>query len=428
MRRERVDPRPDWLERVEAQGLTYAVDRPEQEGPAGASGAAFRAYWHEEHAYVLTEAEAEHLEAVTEELHRMSVEAARHLLRRPRLLASLGLPEPLLAELVPLLDESLAAAATSPTLYGRFDLVWDGEGPVSMLEYNADTPAGLVEAAVCQWHWLEDVAPDRDQWNLLHERLVRTWRRIGSGTGAGGVPGGFGAGVPDGKVHLAVGQEEPTEDWATVGYLAETAAEAGLDPVVLTMESVGWHPGRGCFVDADLAEIRTCFKMYPWEWLVTDPFGRHVVERRATTTWVEPLWKMLLSSKTILVALWETYPGHENLLRAEVDGPHGMREYVAKPVFGWEGAGIDVVADDVATSRPAGHTTGQPRIFQEYLPAPRFGGAAPVLGSWVVGGRAAGLGIRESDGPVTDTGARFVPHLLDVPRSTPEQVSGWLDE
>jgi len=34
-----------------------------------------------------------------------------------------------------------------------------------------------------------------------------------------------------------------------------------------------------------------------------------------------------------------------------------------------------------------------------------------VLGSWVVDGEPAGLGIRE-DGWITGNGARFVPHII----------------
>jgi glutathionylspermidine synthase len=35
-----------------------------------------------------------------------------------------------------------------------------------------------------------------------------------------------------------------------------------------------------------------------------------------------------------------------------------------------------------------------------------------VLGAWTVDGEAAGLGIRESAGPVTDEYARFLPHVI----------------
>ena len=37
------------------------------------------------------------------------------------------------------------------SLYGRFDLRYDGQGPAKLLEYNADTPTSLFETAVFQW-------------------------------------------------------------------------------------------------------------------------------------------------------------------------------------------------------------------------------------------------------------------------------------
>ncbi|MBL0218756.1 MAG: glutathionylspermidine synthase family protein [Myxococcales bacterium] len=35
----------------------------------------------------------------------------------------------------------------------------------------------------------------------------------------------------------------------------------------------------------------------------------------------------------------------------------------------------------------------------------------PVIGSWVIGGEPAGIGIRETAGYVTNNVARFVPHI-----------------
>jgi glutathionylspermidine synthase len=36
-----------------------------------------------------------------------------------------------------------------------------------------------------------------------------------------------------------------------------------------------------------------------------------------------------------------------------------------------------------------------------------------VLGSWVIGGEPAGLGIREDDGLITGNFSRFVPHAIE---------------
>jgi hypothetical protein len=72
----------------------------------------------------------------------------------------------------------------------RFDLRYDGDGPATLLENNADTPTSLLQAAGPQWFWLEELYPDADQWNSLHERLVEAWRRQR-------------ALLPPGPVHLA---------------------------------------------------------------------------------------------------------------------------------------------------------------------------------------------------------------------------------
>ena len=404
MRRERMQPRPDWRATVEGQGLTYAVGR----GEAGEQ----EPYWHEEHAYVLDPAEVDLLEGATAELHRMCVQAAHRMVEDPAVRRALNLSGPAWEYV----RADLAAAGGDgtgvPSLYGRFDLAWDGEGPPKLLEYNADTPAGLVEAAVCQWYWLEDVHPDRDQWNQLHERLVLAWGPVGKR-------------LRGDTVHLAVGQDEPDEDWATVEYLAETAQEAGLRTRGITMEAIGWHRGREVFVDDAEAPVEACFKMYPWEWMLAEDFAAQLPT--APTTWLEPPWKLLLGSKALLATLWEIFPDHPNLLPAYLDGPRDLRRHVSKPVFGWEGAGIEISAGGAPVQlQTPGHTTGQARVWQEFVDLPSFDGARPVLGTWVVGGRPAGLGIRESDGLVTDTHARFLPHVIDGPRSTPEQVARWL--
>jgi glutathionylspermidine synthase len=51
-------------------------------------------------------------------------------------------------------------------------------------------------------------------------------------------------------------------------------------------------------------------------------------------------------------------------------------------------------------------------VYQGYATLPSIDGNHPVIGSWVIDGEARGIGIRESDGPVTDNYSRFVPHLF----------------
>ena len=399
MKRVPSTARRDWRRTVESQGLVYPVTVLDDGTEAP--------YWFEDAAYVLDEWEVEHLEDVTDRLHGMCVEAAHHLVTGAH--GTLGLPERALA----VARDSLAADPVS--VYGRFDLRYDGEGPAQLYEYNADTPTGLIESSVAQWYWLQDAHPERDQWNSLHERLVAAWRKNARRIGP--------------VLHLAHSEAETSgEEWMTVAYMRDTADQAGLNTVGMTMEQIGFDHDRRRFVDHEGRVIETCFKLYPWEDMIADEFGERVLADPDSTRWIEPLWKVLLSNKALLAALWHLYPGHENLLPAYLDRPWGMTSWIEKPLHGREGDGMKWVLDGAEHRSPHQNYGREGYCYQLWSPPAPFDGAYPVLGAWVVDGNAAGLGIRESDRPVTDYYARFVPHYIDAPTPGQDQRAAWLRE
>ncbi|MER5259911.1 MULTISPECIES: glutathionylspermidine synthase family protein [unclassified Streptomyces] len=400
MERRTLTPRPGWQQTVEDQGLIYPLTRYPDDS--------LRPYWDESACYVFSLPEVEALEEVVEELHAMCLAAAGHIVKHDRL-ADLGITDPRVAEAV---TEAWHRRSELPSLYGRFDLHYDGTDgrPAKMLEYNADTPTSLVEAASPQWFWMEECFPGADQWNSLHERLVDAWKKQ-----APLLP-------PGGPLYFAHSAgDELGEDLMTVAYLRETAQQAGLDTEAISMEDIGWDRLSRRFVDKKLGFIRSCFKLYPWEWLTTDRFAPHVLETldngggTGSTLWIEPAWKMLLSNKALLAVLWELYPGHPNLLPAYLDGPRELAlasgpGYVAKPLLGREGAGVTIHPPGDAQSSSS--VRAEACCYQELAPLPDFDGNRVVLGAWVVEDEAAGLGIRESAGLITDEYARFLPHVI----------------
>ena len=127
----------------------------------------------------------------------------------------------------------------------------------------------------------------------------------------------------------------------------------------------------------------------------------------ADTLWIEPPWRLMLASKGLLALLWQLFPGHPNLLPAyRAPGLCGGPE-LTKPLFGREGANI--TAPGLATPGPY---TESARLYQAYRELPCFDGNYPVFGTWVIGGRACGLGVREDDTPITRDTSRFVPHFF----------------
>ena len=387
MERHRGEPRPGWEKIVEGQGMVYG-------NPGRGQGGAPRLYWDESVHYTFAMDEVLSLEADVEVVHSMCLEAVEHVVTTERF-RDFAIPE--------YAWEGVAASwrRSDPHVYGRFDLRYDGGGPAKLLEYNADTPTTLLEASILQWHWLQDTHPDDDQWNSLHEKLVERWGEIR-------------AGLPGDDVYFTWSRGDSTgEDHVTVGYLQETAAEAGLSTVGLSIEDVGWDSSLERFVDLEEHFMSSVFKLYPWEWVLTDDFGKHVLSSLPETLWLEPLWKAVLSNKALLAVLWEMYPGHPNLLPAYLDQPGMLTEYVRKPRLGREGANIAIVSPGSET-QTGGVYGEEGYVYQLFAPLPEFDGYRPALGAWIVGDTSAGLGIRETVGLVTDDGAAFVPHRIPI--------------
>ncbi len=193
MKRIPVTPRSDYREKIEALGFDFHGD-----------------YWREEAYYRFTAEETACLEEATNEAYRLYCEAAQFIIEdNPEFMErALNIPKEI--------GERIRASwgADELSLYGRFDFILAKDGTPKILEFNADTPTSLLEASVIQWQWKEDVFPECDQFNGIHEGLVQSWKDI----------------FPKkGEIHFA-GALENNEDTGTLQYLASTAMEAGFLP------------------------------------------------------------------------------------------------------------------------------------------------------------------------------------------------------
>ncbi|MBX7103532.1 MAG: glutathionylspermidine synthase family protein [Gemmataceae bacterium] len=373
MNRRKSDPRPDWQARVESQGLHFHT----LDGVP---------YWDESACYEFTTSEIDDLEKASYTLNDLCLKALEHVFSN-----ELFDRFDIAPQYVPWLKQSWER--DQQTLYGRFDFAFDGRTPPKLLEYNADTPTALLEAAVIQWHWMQDVRAGSDQFNSIHERLIEFWRGLNP--------------QPEGAVHF-LSVRGHLEDFMTANYLRDVAEQAGLKSVYMPIEDVGWNSARKAFVDLDENVIRTCFKLYPWDWLMAEEFGPHLLETR--TRWFEPPWKLLLADKRMLIVLWELFPECPYLLRT-ADKPWNQN-YVCKPALGREGANVTMVANGNTVAETPGDYAEGPFVYQDLRPLRAFDGNYPVLGSWMVNGYACGMGIREDNGPVTKNTSRFVPHVF----------------
>lgn len=383
MKRIVCSEREDWQQTAAKAGFLFAA-------PDG------QRYWDERAYYAFSLDEIEQaIEQPTADIEAMCHELVGRVVGDERLLRKLQIPSSCW--------DFVAASwkRGDPTLYGRLDLRFDGNGPAKLLEYNADTPTSLFESAVFQWMWLEEcvargaLPAGADQYNSIHERLIARWRDIGGGR----------------RLYLT-GVLGNAEDAGTLSYLEDVARQAGLATTQINIGDVGWLKRR--FVALDNAPIDLAFKLYPWEWMVREEFG--VKLPAAPTQWVEPPWRMILSNKGILPLLWETFRGHPNLLPAFFEGDPAAAQlgssYVRKPLYSREGANIEIVLGRGRPISQSGPYGAEGFIRQGYAPLPDMGGGYAVIGSWLVGGVPCGLSVREDNSAIIGNLSRFLPHAI----------------
>lgn len=376
MKRIQTEPRKGWQSAVENLGFGFHTTN--------------LPYWDESAYYSFALEEILSLEKATAELWAMCLAAVQHVMDEG-LYDRFAIPE----WIIPYLERTWTE--DHPAIYGRFDLCYKN-GQIKLLEFNADTPTSLFEAGIVQWFWLQDFDKSKDQFNSVHEKLIDYWKYLKTY-------------LHPGPLHFTC-LKETLEDLTNTEYLRDCAVQAGIETKLVFIDDMGWNHERKTFVDMEGETIKNIFKLYPWEWLMTDEFGQNIVQDAARAFWIEPAWKMILSNKAVLPVLWELYPDHPLLLPAYFESD-GLRNYVKKPLLSREGANINLVRSDDLVQHTGGAYGKEGYVFQELFELPDFGGVYPVLGSWVIGQEPAGIGIREADTLITGNTSRFVPHLIE---------------
>jgi len=382
MKRVRIDERSQWRARAAESGFRFhTIDG--------------LPYWDETAYYAFTLRQIENdIEDPSAQLHAMAMDLVDEVVRSEQLMDQLAIP--------PAFRDWIADSwrRREPHLYGRLDFAYDGTGPAKLYEFNYDTPTSLFEAAFFQWQWLEDqrnqnrLPPQADQFNAIHEALVDRFAELS-------------AQLPPPLYFSAVGASE--EDQGTVAYLRDCAAQAGLRGEAIAIEDIGLSED-GRFTALDDTVIGSLFKLYPLEDLMTESFGQALPTSGVQL--LEPAWKAILSNKGVLPLLWQRHRGHPNLLAAEFDDGSALPAgWVRKPLFSREGANVAMHLADGSWQESEGPYTG-PAIRQAAHPLTAFDGDYPLIGSWVVGDHACGMGIREDDSRITRDSARFVPHAI----------------
>jgi glutathionylspermidine synthase len=360
-------------------------------------------YWDETAYYQFNLNQIERdLESPTEDIHQMCLQVVDKVVKDEELLKKFAIPEEYWDAI------ALSWKAQEPSLYSRLDFVYDGKNPAKLLENNADTPTSLYESGFWQWLWLESnvdnnkLSKKADQFNSLQEKLVNRFKVIADYYRIN-------------YLHFAC-CKDTDEDRGTVQYLQDCAKEAGLDDYFVYIEDIGLAED-GKLSDLENQVISHCFKLYPWEFMQREEFGPHAIN--SDTSWIEPIWKTILSNKALLPMLWREFKGHPNLLPAffesDIAGMQAQSEikkWVKKPLYSREGANIEILENGKISLSSAGPYGEEGFIYQAHTTLPKFAESYTLIGSWLVGDEAAGISVREDSSPITQDLSRYMPHII----------------
>jgi glutathionylspermidine synthase len=379
MKKVLLTPRSNWQEKFDQLGFYFhSIDGK---------------YWIEEYAIEFTHNEIEKLRTGANEIHAMCLDLVADVIKK-------GDYEKY--RLLPHLAQEIERSWKEEDfhLYGRFDISYDGTDNPKLLEYNADTPTSIVESSVAQENWFKEAMSQYDQFNLLEQKFIERWRQ-------------WAKKHPDKKeVHFTC-DARSQEDWCNVELVRETAMKAGIKTQLLFLDEIGWSESGRAFIDTEKRKIETLFKLYPWEFMIEDPFYPFIKEGQLKM--IEPMWKMLLSTKAILPLLWEKHPNHPNLLPAfwhEEDILKLGVNYVKKPILSREGENVEVYEGSTLVDTEKGGYGKEGFIYQQRKDVACFDGRYSMMGVWMVGDEAVGLGIREDISIITKNTSWFIPHYI----------------
>jgi glutathionylspermidine synthase len=371
MKRHTITPRFNWEQKVQEQGFLFYKD-----------------YYFEDACYEFGAAEIDKIETATAAIYKMCLAVIQHVIDNG-LWHEFFIPEAY-AELIKWSWEN-----REPSFYGRFDLAYNGTD-IKLLEFNADTPTLLIEASVIQWYWLQEYDASLDQFNSVHERLVAFIEKCRPG-------------FQDNKLYFTCLSTD-AEDFMTTKYVEETARQAGLDTEFIKLETLALNEHEQ-FVSPDGTVIKNIFKLYPYEWMFAEAFGEYLISNREACRWIEPAYKAILSNKMMLKYIYDLFPDSPYILPCSYGVPLS-ESYAKKPVFSREGANVSIIKNGVTIEENQGEYGEEGYLYQQYIELPNFDGYHPILGSWIIGGAPAGMGIRESSNLVTNAMSRFCPHYF----------------
>ncbi|WP_058304071.1 glutathionylspermidine synthase family protein [Gorillibacterium timonense] len=358
------------------------------------------AYWIDQ-IVLLDRSVYEELEAAAAVLWIVLDKAARYVHRNHVLYDLIGIPEVLwkMLDVCPLPPPGLISR------YARFDFAVSDAGELKLLELNADTPTGYVEASIAT-PWLCRQAGIECVNDGMADAVHDAWAEYRPDTVA----------CVDYGSHL--------EDTGTVEALAR---HSGLE--VQFADCLDLSIDKGIVKDANGREIDRMFALYPKEWMAVDEGGEALAYGIETgrIALFNPPHSILLQSKGLVAAAWGLYElgllftpeeraAIERYLLPTYNKAVFSGSFVSKSMFGREGGSVRMYdrQGNLEIEDQDGFDTSTlfPTVFQKRAELARVETAEGELhlltGLFMLNGKPCGL-LGRAGGPITGNTSHFIP-------------------
>lgn len=296
--------------------------------------------------------------------------------------------------------------------YARFDFTVDQQGSIKLLELNADTPTGYVEAAIAT-PWLCEqkgyTSPNTDMKNLIRA----AWDIE----------------APDFAACIAYGQH--AEDTGTIDALV---AHSGRN--MTCVDCLDLWIDEGVVKVGEQQIISSMFALYPKEWMGVDDGGEalsYAIEEQFIQLF-NPLHAVILQSKGLQAIVWGLHMETAALFTSEEHkaiaaymlptffSPELSGDYVSKSMFGREGGSVELydATGELEVKDEVGFDTSVffERVYQQRADLPELsfahGNRHLLTGLFVLNGTPCGL-LGRAGGKITGNASQFVPIGVKTP-------------
>ncbi|MEK4197480.1 glutathionylspermidine synthase family protein [Paenibacillus sp. FSL R7-0163] len=340
------------------------------------------------------------LEEASAKLWDILDKAVRYIHLKRDLYELLGIP-PVLWEMLdgsPIPEEGLISR------YARFDFAIAHDGTIKLLELNADTPTGYVEASIAT-PWICEQAGVASPNHAMKEQLAAAWQIE----------------RPDTAACVAYGSH--LEDSGTIEALVR---HSGL--TIQCVDCLDLWVDEGILKDGEDRVIQRMFALYPKEWMAVDEGGdalAYAVEQGNLQLFNGP-HSILLQSKGLIAAVWGMYElgllfdneereAISRYILPTYNKPVFSGSFVSKSVFGREGGSVRLFDDSgtLEIEDEEGYDSSQlfPSVYQKRAELARIHTAEGefhlLTGMFVINGKPCGL-LGRAGGLITGNASHFI--------------------